>query len=189
MATVAFDAMGVLYSSGDDVAEILIPCLRELSCPADSQTIADLYRRASLGQLTSAELWTTLGVRADDDAYCARHALTPGISDLLVELAEAGTPMACLSNDVREWSVALRRRFGLDRWIGAWVVSGATGVRKPDPAAFAALVEATGVPAERLVFFDDRPVNVNAARAAGIDAIRFTGVAAAREQLRARGVI
>jgi len=188
-ALVVFDAMGVLYTTGDDVAALLIPYLRELGCSLLDTAIRDLYRDASLGRMTSAAFWTVCGVAGDDADFCARHHLTPGIDTLLADLRRRGIPLACLSNDVSEWSRLLRERFGLDRFIDTWVISGDIGVRKPDPAAYAALAEAMRVSPARMVFLDDKQVNVDAASDAGLDAIVFTGVAPAREALRARGLL
>ena len=186
---VVFDAMGVLYAAGDDVSELVIPYLRELGSGLAAAEIHALYRRASLGEMTSAEFWAACGVRGDDAVLCGRHALVPGIADLLADLRGAGVPLACLSNDLSEWSVRLRRRFGLEDLIGTWVISGDIGLRKPAREAFQALARATGVPPERMVFFDDRPDNVTAASAYGIDALQFTDVRAARAALQARGLL
>ena len=48
-----------------------------------------------------------------------------------------------------------------------FVFSNEIGVRKPDPAAFAALTRALGVPPEETAFVDDSPANVEASRALG----------------------
>ncbi|MFB9620700.1 HAD-IA family hydrolase [Brooklawnia cerclae] len=189
MTMVVFDAMGVLYEAGDDVADLLVPFLRESGCALDDADIGRLYHQASLGRLTSAEFWASCGVGADDRTYCARHTMVPGIEALLGDLARAGVPTACLSNDVTEWSALVRQRFGLDRRIGTWVISSDIGARKPDPAAFRALGDATGVPPARMMFFDDRKANVDAARAAGLEAVVFSGASHARDVLCERGIL
>jgi len=189
---VVFDAMGVLYRAADDVTELLIPYLADLGTPRTPAEIREVYRRASLGELTSAELWAACapaGPRGDDVSYCARHELVPGIVALLGDLRQRGVPVACLSNDVSEWSVILRRRFGLEDLVTWWVISGDIGVRKPAPGAFEAVVGATGVPPAHLVFFDDRRDNVAGAAAAGLDAVQFTDADAARAALVERGIL
>ena len=70
------------------------------------------------------------------------------------------------------------------------------GLRKPEPAAFAHIVKETGVPAERILFFDDSLGHVEAARACGLQAVHVTsdddgegsgrGVGAARTVLAIR---
>ena len=183
---VVFDAMGVLYSIGNDVGELLIPYLRELGCVCDNAEIRRWYRQASLGQISSARFWKACGVQGDDVAFTLRHTLTPGIVALVTDLHRHGVRMACLSNDVSEWSLLLRQRFGLDRFIDTWMVSGDIGVRKPHEEAFQILAETTGTSFSQMVFFDDRPDNVEAARGIGIDAIQFISASLSRKSLCAR---
>ncbi|GGL09583.1 hypothetical protein Sme01_00570 [Sphaerisporangium melleum] len=173
--TVAFDAMGVLYRSADDVADLLVPYARGKGSDLGDREITELYTRCSVGAIGTEELWERLRTRgASDEEYCGRHTLTEGTLPLLERLAGAGVRLACLSNDVSVWSVLLRRRFGLDRFIGTWVISGDIGVRKPDPQAYEALCAAVDASAPgRVVFVDDRPANVRAAAAAGLTAVRF----------------
>ena len=48
-----------------------------------------------------------------------------------------------------------------------------TGILKPHRRAYERAVEITGVPAERQLFVDDLPLNVQGAEAAGMDAVWF----------------
>ena len=45
------------------------------------------------------------------------------------------------------------------------------GLRKPEPAAFERLARDLGLPPERILFFDDLPVNVAAAREVGMEGV------------------
>jgi HAD superfamily hydrolase (TIGR01509 family) len=124
--------------------------------------------------MTSAEFWTAAGtIGASDAEYCKSHRLAPGMLSLLARLRSAGVRLACLSNDVAEWSLLLREWFGLASYITDWVISGEIGVRKPSPAAYAALIERLYLPAERILFVDDRLENVVAARAAGLQTLQY----------------
>jgi len=173
---VAFDGMGVLYKEGDDVVELLIPYLRDHGCTKSNEFIGEVYTRASEGQLTSAGLWTTLGAKAaSDETYLASHELNPGMEALLARLSRHGVPLACLSNDLKEWSRWLRHHLGLEQWVSTWVISGEIGVRKPQPGAYEALIRACRVSAERIMFIDDRKRNVEAAAKAGLQAVLFDG--------------
>lgn len=174
MKVLALDAMGVVYSTADDVRDLLVPYLRERGCARSDAEIEDQYNRCSLGQFTSAQFWQQCGVLGDDEEYCSRHELTPGVLDLLATPTDAGWRVVALTNDVSEWSRLLRTRFDLTRWIPDWIVSGDIGIRKPDPRAYDALVHAAGVPATDIHFFDDRPRNVTAARQAGLDGRLFS---------------
>ena len=50
-------------------------------------------------------------------------------------------------------------------------VSWEMGLRKPEPAAFRAVADATGIPLNRTLFFDDAMENVEGAREAGLQAV------------------
>ncbi len=62
---------------------------------------------------------------------------------------------------------------GLTPYFDALVISAEVGVRKPDPQIFRLALEQLRVTAERAVFVDDDPVNVDAARQLGLHAVRI----------------
>lgn len=175
MHAVAFDAMGVLYRSPDDLREGLIPFALERGSPLTADEIAAVYRRAMLGELSARLLWEQLGIREDTDgveaAYLGRYELTPGITDLLDELVERGVTLGCISNDIAEWSRARRALHGLDRRITYWTISGEVGARKPDERIYRAFLSGSGFAPEDVIFVDDRARNVEAAAALGFATI------------------
>jgi 2-haloacid dehalogenase len=107
---------------------------------------------------------------------------------ILRELHAAGIPLYGLTN----WSVELfpeaRRRFDFLNLFEDIIVSGEEGLAKPDPAIFRVLQARIGHPLQGCVFVDDGPVNVAAARHAGLDAILFTDTGHLREDLSMRGL-
>jgi HAD superfamily hydrolase (TIGR01509 family) len=80
---------------------------------------------------------------------------------------------AVLSNADR----TLRERFvekgGALELFDLLVCSGEVGVAKPDPRVYALTAERLGAPAAECVFIDDSERNVDAARAAGMEAVYF----------------
>jgi HAD superfamily hydrolase (TIGR01509 family) len=88
----------------------------------------------------------------------AMYDLLAGIPDTL--------RVAMLSNNVPELCDGVRSDARMAR-IERFVFSNEIGVRKPDPAAFAALAEALGVPPQATVFIDDNPANVAACTSLG----------------------
>jgi hypothetical protein len=128
---VVLDAMGVIYRAGDDVAELLVPFVQTHGTVCDVSEIERQYTLASRGSISAQVLWERLGVDpALEDAYLAQHALMDGLRDLLLVLTRRGFRLACLSNDVSEWSIKLRRKFELETQIQTWVISGDVGARK-----------------------------------------------------------
>jgi glucose-1-phosphatase len=54
-------------------------------------------------------------------------------------------------------------------------VSNEIGARKPEAAAFAAVIADMGIPPQRILFFDDSGANVAGAKACGLNAVQVTG--------------
>jgi HAD superfamily hydrolase (TIGR01509 family) len=177
---VVLDVMGVLYRAADDVAALLVPFVREHGGLDDPLVIRAHYVDASLGRHTTRELWSLLGVAGDPDAldraYVERLELNDGVHELLDAMDQRNIAVAALSNDVSEWSLLARRRFGLDERIAPWVVSGDVGARKPDEPIFAELARALDQPLRACLFVDDRPENLAAARAKGMAVVQFAPV-------------
>ena len=167
--------MGVIYRSGDDVRDLLIPYLCAKGCRLSGTRIRELYIECSLGRMSSGEFWRSAGVapHASDEEYCKSHQLTDHIADTLRELRSRGVRTACLSNDVSEWSVLLRRRFGLENLIETWVVSGDVGVRKPSPEIYRTLLGALGCAGPDVLLVDDSVRNLDAAAALGLWTLCF----------------
>ncbi|TDC22250.1 HAD family hydrolase, partial [Kribbella albertanoniae] len=170
-----FDAMGVLYRHGNVVRGVLIPYLREHGCTRGEDEIRAVYRRCTLGEISTGDLWSALGVAAtaSDADYCTRHELTADAPRALRELNEGGITPLVLTNDAAPWSELLRDRFGLTAHVEAWFVSSAIGARKPDPAAYQAILAHPGLDPTHTHFIDDRPTNLRAAQAAGFRPILF----------------
>jgi putative hydrolase of the HAD superfamily len=87
-------------------------------------------------------------------------------------LRREGYRTALVTNNAREFREGWRRLLPLDELFDAVLDSSEEGVRKPDPAIFRRALEAIGgVAAERAVFLDDHPGNVDAARRLGMAAV------------------
>jgi putative hydrolase of the HAD superfamily len=172
---VVFDAKGVLYRHGEDVDELLIPYARDHGSLAPAGLIRASYLKASLGEISSADLWRSIGVLGDDsdERYCARHELTDGVHEFLA--VDHGVRLACLSNDVSEWSAILRRRFGIEDALETWLISGEVGLRKPDPRIYEMLARRLGIDGDAILFVDDRAPNLDAAAGRGWSTVQFGG--------------
>ena len=67
-------------------------------------------------------------------------------------------------------------------------LSSSIGLRKPDAEAFDHVVREIGVPAERIVFFDDLAENVEGARARGLTVVHVTSTEDVANALKALGI-
>jgi HAD superfamily hydrolase (TIGR01509 family) len=171
---VILDAMGVMYSVGDDVKDLLCPFIAEKGGISDIEKITSLYMVASLGNMTAIEFWQSVGVAPNlEDEYLQRHKLTDGLIEFLEAINSRGGEVRCLSNDLSEWSRKLRAIFKLERYLCGFVISGDVGLRKPDPAIFQYLISRLDVTAGDVVFVDDNPKNLDAATELGLKTILF----------------
>src|SRR6478752_8913944 len=156
----------------------------------------DAYRRHERGEISDAEFFaalrTALGVDLSDaqflEGWNALFAgVVPGIAPLLKRAAKR-LPLYAFSNTnaahVEHFSAAYAEVLGDFREV---FLSSAIGLRKPDAAAYDHVVKAIGVPAHRIVFFDDLPENIEGARARGLSAVHVTSLGDVADALAALG--
>ena len=113
----------------------------------------------------------------------------PGTVAILEELHSRDVPVLALTNWSAETFRVAREEFGFLDLFDGIVVSGEERVAKPDPRIFALLLERYGLEPAQVVFIDDAPVNVEAARRAGLVAVRYESPSQLREQLVCAGVL
>ncbi|NRF66624.1 HAD family phosphatase [Aquincola sp. S2] len=106
---------------------------------------------------------------------------------LLERLRASGVPLYYLSNMPAPYADHLERTHPFVGWFAAGIFSGRVQQSKPDPAIFALAAERFGAAPEELVFLDDHPPNIDAARAAGWRALHFTDAERAERELRELG--
>ena len=101
------------------------------------------------------------------------------------DLHARGLRLALLTNNVREWEPYWRAKLPIDDIFETVVDSAFVGVRKPDPAIYAIVLDRLGLPADECAFVDDIAVNVEAARALGFEVVHFRDTAQAIVELDA----
>lgn len=162
------DAMGVLYQACDDVEELLIPYIASFNKGVSADIINRLYIEASLGRIRSDSFWDAVGVPSEnEDDYLNRHKCSEGLFEFLDRICHHVDDIVCLSNDLSEWSIKLRKRFGLDKFISEWFISANLGRRKPDPEIYLQVYRFFQDCNTTFFFFDDNPKNVLAAEQIG----------------------
>ena len=102
---------------------------------------------------------------------------------LACENKARGVRTAILSNIPHDLLAEVRKFSWLEEFeVKIW--SCELGIVKPDPAIYRICLDAVSCPAERTLFFDDRPNNVEAARELGMEAHIFESAEQAREIVR-----
>lgn len=122
-------------------------------------------------------------------ALCTQtYAFLPGMEALLQELKALGHPLYALSN-YPIWYQLIEEKLKLSRFLQWDFVSCKTGHRKPDPRSYLGPAEILKVEPSHCLFIDDRQGNCDAARAAGLDSIKFESADALRRELIARHLL
>jgi putative hydrolase of the HAD superfamily len=96
--------------------------------------------------------------------------------------------LATLNNESRALNEYRIRTFGLTEIFDDFFSSCFTGRRKPDPAAYRAVLDITHRSPDETFFLDDRPENVAAADSLGIRTLRVLDPGRLREELERSGV-
>ncbi|HEY2668224.1 MAG TPA: HAD-IA family hydrolase [Actinomycetota bacterium] len=176
LSWVALDAMGVIYEQRG-VSALLAAFAGRLGVSVDPEEARRLYRQASLGLLSSSELWEALGIPGTgrDEEFLRHRLLMPGVREFLAAMRRLGVRVGCITNDVAEWALRQRRRYGLEDGIWPWVVSGDVGVRKPAPEIYERFLAEAGCEAEDCMFIDDTPENLDTAGRLGFRTLGFPG--------------
>ena len=175
----------------------------ELDVDAEAFTAAYWGEREAYDRgCADLEYWSAVGRRVGvdvDDALARRLTgmdaegwlqLDDASMALVRQLADAGVPLALLSNAPSSFGRAVERQ----EWTTSFrhlLFSGDLKVAKPDEAIYTTLVDRLGTDPRSCLFFDDRQVNIDGARAAGLQAELWESAAAAithleRHQLLAR---
>jgi putative hydrolase of the HAD superfamily len=113
----------------------------------------------------------------------------PGAEELVRQTRAAAGPVAVLSNTNQVHWEAGAGRWPLVGMFDRSFLSFEMGMVKPDLEIFDRVVADMDVAPEQVLFLDDNRINVDAARAAGLQAERAVGVSGARAALTAAGVL
>jgi putative hydrolase of the HAD superfamily len=146
------------------------------------------------GDLTAAEYWRLVGfdggARLEDvldaDAACWSTPNLP-LAEWIPRLRAAGVRTGVLSNMPREQWDRLGPAYA--RWLDGCdelTLSFEVGSAKPEERIYRHCLERLGTPPAETLFVDDRPENVEAALALGLDAILYTGLDSLRGELSGR---
>ena len=113
----------------------------------------------------------------------------PAMVVLLRDLRAAGHGLHYLSNMPAPISARLEAAHPLAQWFDSGLFSGRVKHSKPGVEIFRLAEQRFDAAPADLVFLDDHPANVDAAKARGWDAILFTDAASARQALVERDLL
>ena len=159
--------------------------------------VNDSFKHHEVGKIDDAaffhNLRTSLGIGISDAQFLEGwNAIftgeMPGIAQLLTNAGKR-MPLYAFSNTnpahVAHFSRAYSDVLSHFREI---FLSSTIGLRKPDAEAYDHVVRAIGVPASRILFFDDVAANIEGARSRGLAAVHVTSTDDVAKALTALGI-
>ena len=157
----------------------------------------EAYRLHEMGKISDADyfasLRSSLGIGISDAQFLEGwNAIfageMPEIAELLPRAAKQ-MPLFAFSNTNRPHVDYFSKEYaGLLGHFRELYLSSSIGLRKPNAEAFDHVVQAIGVPAQRIVFFDDLAENVEGARARGLSTVHVTSPHDVGNALKALGI-
>jgi putative hydrolase of the HAD superfamily len=154
------------------------------------QLVAESYQQGRLEEVDQATLlresFAAIGFDLPDDvidhivlldhsAYSNSITVDPEVIQTLEELKSAGLRMGLVSNITLRPNLMREDllRYGLDRFLDAWVFSSEVGWRKPDPRIFREALDRLKADPGETVFVGDRLYDdVSGAQAVGMRAVQ-----------------
>jgi len=180
-AAVLIDLDGTLVDSAPDIVEAANRMLADLdSAPLAFDTVAgfigrgvpNLVRRvletAQLAPRVEAAAAEALFHRHYDDTNGRLGSVFPGVEAGLAALRRDGYRMACVTNKPRALAAPLLAMTGLASYLDVLVAGDSIAQMKPHPAPLRHACRLLDAEAAQGVLVGDSPVDVAAARAAGM---------------------
>ncbi len=119
------------------------------------------------------------------DIFSPNLAIFP----LIAQLRAANFPLGILSNTCRaHWDLVFQRYTILRDFFTPYILSYEVNSMKPDATIYQRAIEMAGCNVQQCFFVDDKQENVEAANAAGMDAVLYHSVPRLIQELVERGV-
>jgi len=169
---VAFDLFGVVITEGHMVSNVLMPLL-----PSDTQktVVKEYYNQYTRGEITESAFWQGIAQPNNPqlrEQFLNSFVLDEDLAHVVGELSKDYT-LAILSNLSKDWAKVLINKFRFKQTFAPIVISGEVGCEKPSRRIYEILIEQSRLPAEHIIFIDDRLENLATAHALGMQTIHY----------------
>jgi epoxide hydrolase-like predicted phosphatase len=143
---------------------------------------ATSWVQAQCGQISNQAYWQDVAAQLHLSSVDTRQLaldfysgdrLDLDLIEYIRQLRDNGHPVGLLSNAAADLAAQLQD-LGIADLFDPTVISAHIGVMKPAPEAYRAVLDRLRRPPEEVIFIDDRPENVNGARAVGIHGVHYT---------------
>lgn len=169
---VVFDLMGVIFVECHIVRNILFPMLPE---PKDYDAVKKQYLLLHDGSISTKDFWKNINIKDYKDfqkKYLDKIKLDQNYVNVIDQL-KTKYKLGILSNLPLDFAKYLTNKHNFKNIFSLILVSGKTGFLKPKTEPYKLLIKKTKLPAEQVVFIDDRKNNLVNAKKFGIKTIRY----------------
>ena len=171
MKALVLDMYGVIVKqTGDD----FVPYVQQTFPDLSVEEIHIPWFKADIGEITSLDVWKTIGFQGDLEKIEEEYLDTIELSEGFIEFIEKVRnkyKLAIISNDSSRWSKYLREKFDLNKYFDVISISGDLKLQKPDERIFLLTIEKLGLNAEDCIYVDDREGNLAVAKKVGMKPI------------------
>ncbi len=186
---VAFDLDGTLIDSIDAIAEAFNYMFNELGYPI--MTVQEVLRKTSVSLIDFVKSHlkpehSELGIKVFRDYYDTifldKTTMIPGAMETLIKL-NGSLKQGIVSNKRGRYARILAEHLGFAHKMKT--ILGAEDGFKAKPAAdmFLEFISSVGVKGENTIYIGDAPIDIQGAKAAGIDAFAVAGLFFSAEEL------
>lgn len=173
MKAIILDMYGVIIrQTGED----FVPYVQRTFPDLRQEDIYPTWFKADVSELTSLEVWESLGFKGDiekiEEEYLDTMEINNGFLDFISSVSKH-YKTAIISNDSSRWSKYLREKFDINKFFDVISISGDLRIQKPDERIFRLTIEQLGCKAEDCYYVDDREDNLVAASKVGMNAVLF----------------
>ncbi len=193
-----FDVLGVLAEDSKIITKAVLEAINMTNDElwgfwVKSPAVREFDSGRISGQVFAERLMSEMDHPATPEAFLELFGkwisgLYEGTEELLSRIPST-YKKACLSNTNEILWPPVRDEYGLGGMLDAYYLSHEMGMLKPDKEIFEYVVNDLGIPAERIIFFDDLELNVAAAKQAGLQAFVTRGIVELESELGQLGVI
>ena len=171
MKAILLDMYGVIVKqTGDD----FVPYVQRTFPDLKPEEIFTPWFKADVGELTSLEVWESIGFKGDiekiEKVYLDTIEINNGFLDFVSSVNKC-YKMAIISNDSSRWSKYLREKFDINKYFDVISISGELKIQKQ--RIFQLTLEQLGCKAEDCFYVDDREGNLEAAGKVGMNTVLF----------------
>ncbi|HEX9090170.1 MAG TPA: HAD-IA family hydrolase [Anaerolineales bacterium] len=134
-------------------------------------TRGDFNPRLELEKLVNEEIdWETVELRriVHENTLIEAQPVLPGVVDYLRQARDLGLKIGMASNSSCRWVIGHLRRIGLVNYFDCIRAADDTGHLKPDPELYLSVLGGLQVSAGDTIAFEDSPIGIRAAKAAGV---------------------